>query len=196
MQRYSMRFAIYNTSNTFKQSDVTNVFSGIGSTIHKGTALSNPLGSPPTVGNWNNPLIDQPFQGMGMAQITAAASPDLLQLTSSGVNRTYFTPSSPNPFSGLFEASSTDGGTSNSHPVTRFELLNKIFNNTTSRSNVFAVWLTVGFFKCDANGNNLGAEIGKSEGKSIRHRMFAIVDRSGLAVPRQAGTLSVAFRLH
>jgi hypothetical protein len=99
----------------------------------------------------------------------------------------------PNPNAttqGLFEPNSK-AGTAN-HPYLRYELLNKVFNNTTSRSNVFAVWLTVGFFNCDPSGNNLGTEFGKSEGKSIRHRMFAIVDRTGLAVPRQATTLGGA----
>ena len=163
------------TANSFTSS-VPSVFSGIGTAIHTGS---------PGVPNWTDPRNDQPFQGMGMAQITSAPAPDLLQLTSSGVNRTYFRPVSPTNLIALLEPN-TD--TASTHPVTRFELLNKIYNNTTSRSNVFAVWLTVGFFECDANGNNLGPEIGKSEGKSIRHRMFAIVDRTGLAVPRQAGT--------
>jgi hypothetical protein len=53
---------------------------------------------------------------------------------------------------------------------------------------VFAVWLTVGFFEVqdmDANGNPIsppmfGAELGYNQGRQIRHRFFAIVDRSQL----------------
>src|SRR5262249_4849230 len=66
------------------------------------------------------------------------------------------------------------------HPYLRQSLLNKIYQHISYRSNVFAVWVTVGFFEVDDLGR-LGKEIGRNEGRHVRHRMFSIVDRSALA---------------
>jgi hypothetical protein len=88
----------------------------------------------------------------------------------------------------------------NFHPYEGQQLYTRTGNTFTSRSNVFAVWLTVGFFEViqdsveitDASGQKqivplrpvkLGAEIGRAENRHVRHRMFAIVDRSHLTVP-------------
>jgi hypothetical protein len=56
----------------------------------------------------------------------------------------------------------------------------KIYDRITTRSNVFAVWCTVGFFEVDQNGK-LGPEIDADVGRQVRYRFFAIVDRTIIA---------------
>ncbi|QDU60292.1 hypothetical protein Pan216_11310 [Planctomycetes bacterium Pan216] len=65
----------------------------------------------------------------------------------------------------------------------RNRLLGKIAGNSTTRSHVFAVWVTVGLFRVeDATANDplprLKSEVGIETGENIRHRGFFIVDRS------------------
>ena len=78
-------------------------------------------------------------------------------------------------------------------PSQTTELMTKIFSNVTNRSNVFAVWVTVGFFRVPPGAENLrpvplAEEINASTGTNIRHRLFAVVDRSRTTLARRSLT--------
>jgi hypothetical protein len=77
------------------------------------------------------------------------------------------------------------------NPYFKYQTLQRIANNVTTRSNVFAVWLTIGYFEALPNtigsggvdaghpdGYMLGAELGSATGEIERHRAFYIFDRS------------------
>jgi hypothetical protein len=96
---------------------------------------------------------------------------------------------------------------SSRNPYFAYQGLERISNNVTTRSNVFAVWLTIGYFEvlpwpqqgvnygpgmpvttlggfspadyaAHADGYQLGAELGSDTGEIVRHRAFYIIDRS------------------
>ena len=71
----------------------------------------------------------------------------------------------------------------------RYEKLHRLGNMITTRSNVYAIWITVGYFEVEPNGNmvvdnfhpdglRVGQEIGIDTGEIRRHRAFYMVDRT------------------
>ena len=59
----------------------------------------------------------------------------------------------------------------------RYQNLHRLPNLVTNRSNVFAVWITTGYFEVESGGT-LGQEVGIDTGEVKRHRAFYIIDRS------------------
>jgi hypothetical protein len=72
------------------------------------------------------------------------------------------------------------------NPYFRYESLTRLGNIVTTRSNVFAVWITVGYFEVTPgavdlghpDGYRLGQELGSDTGDIKRHRAFFILDRT------------------
>lgn len=70
----------------------------------------------------------------------------------------------------------------------RYQGLQRLGNLVSTQSNVYAVWLTIGFFEVEPNpggvdlahpdGYRLGPELGSDTGDVRRHRAFYIIDRS------------------
>jgi hypothetical protein len=149
-------------SNYFRESDVEAVFTAL---------LYDPLGRSTEPYRRTQGLTpdadDRPLQGLAVGTYPASDGP----LRGDGGVEDSFLRLQP--------------AASGVHPYLDRELLTKIFNQVTVRSNVFAVWLTVGFFEVTddtVRPVKLGAEIGRAEGRNVRHRMFAIIDRTNLSV--------------
>lgn len=64
------------------------------------------------------------------------------------------------------------------HPYFQYQSAQRLANLVTTRSNVYAIWITAGFFEVDPNTQKLGQEAGLETGEVQRHRAFFIVDRS------------------
>ncbi len=70
----------------------------------------------------------------------------------------------------------------------RYQNLQRIGNLLTTRSNVYAVWITVGYFQVQPTGSapslvypdgyQLADELGSDTGEIVRHRAFYMIDRT------------------
>ncbi len=65
----------------------------------------------------------------------------------------------------------------NQHAYFRMQGLQRLGNVLTTQSNVYAVWITVGYFEVDAAGAPI-RELGDDTGEIVRHRGFYVIDRS------------------
>jgi hypothetical protein len=135
---------------------------------------------------------DRPFRGIAAPYSNAGPPADGQYPTGIGINDTVLN-YNPATNTGAFLLADTTPAT---HPYQRFELLTKIFNNITTRSNCFAVWCTVGYFQVMDDTTRpvkLGPELGVAQGQNVRQRFFAVVDRTNLTFGYgQTATLSPA----
>jgi len=88
-----------------------------------------------------------------------------------------------------FSSTATAYNNTDRNPFFRYQGIQRLGNLVTTRSNVYAVWITVGYFEVspaptgyDPNvhldGYRLGAELGSDTGDINRHRAFYMFDRS------------------
>jgi hypothetical protein len=80
------------------------------------------------------------------------------------------------------------------HPLVRLEMLDKVLNQTTIRSNVFGIWLTVGFFEVTDSTTipvKMGGEIGAAAGRQTRYKLFSLVDRTRIKAFETKATAAI-----
>ena len=69
-------------------------------------------------------------------------------------------------------------GSSDTNPFLRYQPINRMGNLTTNRSNVYAVWMTLGFFETNENGTLTDPPVEAGGSNLERHRAFYMIDRS------------------
>jgi hypothetical protein len=179
--------AVYvdNTGTLQPQNDVQTVFNNF--IAQRSTQMATDL-----IGHMpGNPTQDAPVWGFSVGPYTGALTIDNLDPNfiikpatpvQRGITNTLLRAGSSTPT--IFDPYPQDSSLQlPMNPYRRYQLLTKIYNNLTTHSNVFGVWLTVGFFEVIDDTVSLapfklGPEIGSADGRQVRHRMFAIVDRS------------------
>lgn len=143
----------------------------------------------------SNPFRSYAGGYLGVGVMKPGIESTLLRSTALG-NKSPFQ-SDGNP---LLSPRSTTGGqaleapyrSSLKNPYFRYQGHQRLGSLATTRSNVFAVWLTVGYFEATRDGvpNDpqaypdgywLGAELGSDSGQVTRNRAFYIIDRTQMA---------------
>jgi hypothetical protein len=134
-----------------------------------------------------------PFKPAGAAYLT----PPVPGLQKKGVDATLLRPDPATATQPLLDAPGGEYSPMNpekvpvsplANPYFRYQGLQRLGNLVTTQSNVFAVWVTVGYFEVTPSpagqdpehpdGFLLGPEVGLETGEIVRHRGFYLIDRT------------------
>ncbi len=212
-------FPPYNSISTYREPGRINLNTIYSSDVYNGL-MNNPNPSP----SWYDPTQPSDFvrnrRGYGITsdnfEMDASHPTQFLKpFRSSGgsffrdptditppseINATSMRPITPGSSKPLFQyTSAQDVNNTDRNPFFHYQGLERLGNLVTTRSNVYAVWITAGYFEVkphkdrtdplypnvlpiiDAahpDGYELGQEMGSDSGEIVRHRAFYIIDRS------------------
>lgn len=122
-------------------------------------------------------MIANPLRAAGSGSLVPLTSMeradvDTTLLRSSAVDAT----TTPAPVPLFLGGSSAQYHIHDRNSYFRYHSLERLGNLVTCQSNVYAIWITVGYFA--VNGTQLEEEVGTYTGEIKRHRAFYVVDRS------------------
>lgn len=138
-----------------------------------------------------------PFKSASSAVFapTAGSIPLAMRPVDAGLLRSTPLQTGTTPLLEYLTTEAYSDGTRN--PYFRYKLMGKLDSMTTTRSSVFGVWITVGYFEVETapfvdnngdgvadynpvypDGYQLGQELGTDTGEIKRHRAFYMIDRS------------------
>ena len=119
---------------------------------------------------------------------------DPLGGSATGIDATLLRPNATSATAPLFQYTSPNNVDNTSrNPFFHYSDLMRLGNLATTRSNVYSVWITVGYFEVKPNsfttpaglpdlahpdGYELGQEMGSDTGEIVRHRAFYMIDRT------------------
>ena len=127
------------------------------------------------------------FSGSSLVPLSSMESPPNSGKREGEIASTLLRAHPDNDALSLFQVASTSNfNDTNRNPFFRYQSLSRLANLVTTRSNVYAVWITVGYFEAEwvgvgpayPDGYRLGRELGSDTGDIKRHRAFYLIDRS------------------
>jgi hypothetical protein len=155
--------------------------------------VSNPFRGP-AGGHLRAPLIgEHELDAPGLAALWPSVEATLLRSATVGRGPLPLpTPSLPQPLFAPATGTEHPARDSIRNPYFRYQGLTRLGATLTTRSNVFAVWITVGYFEVDPvsqsvieanpgvypDGFTLGSEVGSDTGNVRRARSFYLIDRT------------------
>lgn len=156
--------------------------------IYRSVHFVNGSVTPPAPGTYPSQILN-PFRSAGGAAFGLPYLP--APALQPEVNVTFLRPDPITPTSPLFgypTAQVQPYTDPDRNAAIHYQNLQRIGNLLTTRSNVYAVWITVGYFEVTPNpggvdvahtdGYQLGQELGSDSGDVKRHRAFYIYDRT------------------
>jgi len=133
-------------------------------------------------------MFANPYRPMGARNLVPLAS----LRPSEDIDVTIMRGSAANPQMQIAPTPDSDLARHTRNSFFRYELMHRLGNMVTTRSNVYAIWITVGYFEMEPNnignqvvydrhhpeGLRVGQEIGIDTGEIQRHRAFYMIDRT------------------